>query len=291
MAGMRFGTVAALAGTLLGMGVAGAEAPRQVWTVSGLKNPESAIHDPAADVIYVSNTNSDVMVKDGNGFISRLSPDGQVLDLEWVSSLDSPTGLALAGGMLYAADIDRVVAIDPGKGAITARYHATGAQFLNDIAAGADGRLFAGDMLTDTIWVLENGRLSPWLQNEALESPNGLLVEDGRIVVGTWGRMTDGPRTKVPGHLKAVDLRTRQVASLGDPAPVGNIDGVAPDGRGGYFLTDWLTGGLFHATAQGEATRLLPLAHGSADLTALLDRKLLVVPMAADGTVVAYRID
>ena len=76
-------------GMLLLAGMAAAE-PQKVWEVTGLKNPESALHDPAAGAIYVSNTNSDVMEKDGNGFITKLTPDGEVLALEWVKDLDSP---------------------------------------------------------------------------------------------------------------------------------------------------------------------------------------------------------
>ena len=281
--------VLAAIGTLLVAGAASAE-PRKMWEVTGLKNPESAVYDPAANVIYVSNTNSGVMEKDGNGFISKLSADGRVIALEWVKGLDSPTGLALAGGVLYAADVDRLVAIDPISGTITARYEAPGAKFLNDTAAGKDGRVFAGDMVTNTIWVLEGGKFSPWLQDDAIENPNGLLVEDGRIVVGSWGAMAEDFSTKVPGHLKVIDLKTKKVADLGDPTPIGNIDGVEPDGKGGYFVTDWLKGGLFRTTPDGHATQLLPLAHGSADIGTVPERNLVLIPMAADGAVLAYSI-
>jgi hypothetical protein len=277
-------------GTLLPAGTASAE-PQKVWEATGLKNPESALYDPAAGTIYVSNTNSDVMEKDGNGFISKLAPDGKVLALEWVKGLDSPTGLALADGVLYAADVDRLVAIDPGKGAITARHDAPGAKFLNDLTADKQGRVFASDMLTNTIWVLEDGKFSPWLQDDALDNPNGLVAEADRLVVGSWGKMEADGSTKVPGHLKVVDLKTKTVADLGDPTPVGNIDGVEPDGKGGYFVADWVKGGLFHATAEGKATRLLPLAPGSADLGSVPGQGLVLVPMSADGTLLAYRVD
>ena len=58
------------------------------------------------------------MKKDGNGFISKLGPDGKVVTMEWVKGLDSPTGLALANGKLYAADVDRIAEIDIAKGEI-----------------------------------------------------------------------------------------------------------------------------------------------------------------------------
>ena len=66
--------------------------PRKVWEANGFKSPEFALYDSTADAIYVSNANGDLMTKDGNGFISKLAPDGTVLELEWVTGLDSPTG-------------------------------------------------------------------------------------------------------------------------------------------------------------------------------------------------------
>ena len=63
-----------------------------------------------------------------------------------------------------------------------------------------------------------------------------------------------------------VDLTTKKVASLGDTTPAGNFDGVEPDGKGGYLVTDWASGGLFQVAKDGKPTRLLPLAKGSADL-------------------------
>jgi DNA-binding beta-propeller fold protein YncE len=275
-------------GALLAGGAAAAEM-RKVWEVTGLKNPESALYDPAAETIYVSNTNGDVLAKDGNGFISKVSPNGELITVDWVRGLDAPTGLALADGVLYVADVDRLVAIDPAAGAITATYPAPGAKFLNDLTADRQGRIFASDMLTDTIWMLHEGKLARWLEDEALAGPNGLVAENDRIVVGSWGRMDADGNTKVPGHLKVIDMQTKTVADLGDPAPVGNIDGVAPDGRGGYFISDWIKGGLLHATATGTATPLLPLAPGIADLENVPAQGFLLIPMSADGTLLAYR--
>ncbi len=149
------------------------------------------------------------MTKDGNGFISKLGPDGKVVQLEWVTGLDSPTGLALANGKLYAADINRLVEIDVAKGEIARRHEAPGAKFLNDLTADKSGRVYASDMVTNSIWVLEDGKLSLLLQGEALDNPNGPLAEDGRIVVSAWGKMARDFSTKVPGHAPAIARAAR----------------------------------------------------------------------------------
>ena len=229
--------------------------PQKVWEASGFKQPESAVYDGATGTIYVSNINGDPMKKDGNGFIAKLAPDGKIIAMEWVKGLDGPAGLAVAKGKLYAADVDRIVEIDTATGEITRRYEAPGAKFLNDLAADKEGRIYASDMLTNSIWVLDSGKLSLFVQDDTLENPNGLLIESGRIVVGSWGKMAPDFSTKVPGHMKVVDLATKKVSAIGDPTPAGNLDGVEPDGKGGYFVTDWMSGGLFRFTADGKATR------------------------------------
>jgi sugar lactone lactonase YvrE len=229
--------------------------------------------------------------RDGNGFVSKLSPDGEVVALEWAKGLDAPKGLALAGGRLYAADLDRLVEIDVATGEVAARHHAPGAGMLNDVTADAQGRVYVSDMVGNGVWVLEGGHFSLLLQDDALGHPNGLLAEAGRLVVASWGTMDENAPTKVPGSMRVVDLGTKKVSGLGDPGLVGNLDGVVPDGKGGHLVTDWVSGGLFHLPAEGKATRLLPLKQGSADLGAGPGEGLVLIPMMMDGTVLAFRVD
>jgi sugar lactone lactonase YvrE len=286
---MRKLLLSTFAFTLLGF-VAVAAEPRKVWEVTGFKQPESAVYDRATGAIYVSNIAGDPMKKDGNGFVSKLGPDGKVVAMEWVTGLDGPAGLTLANGKLYAADVDQIVEIDTVTGQIARRYQAPGAKFLNDLAADKSGRVYASDMVANSIWMLDAGKLSVFVQDNALENPNGLVIENGRIVVGSWGNMAPDFSTKVPGHMKVVDLATKKVSALGDPKAVGNLDGVEPDGKGGYFVTDWIAGGLFRFTADGQGTRILPLNSGSADLAVGPDSTL-VIPMMKDNTVLAYKVD
>jgi sugar lactone lactonase YvrE len=264
--------------------------PQKLWEAKGFKSPESALYDPSAGVIYVSNANGDLMTKDGNGFISKLAPNGDVLELEWVTGLDSPTGLALAGDVLYVNDWDQIVAIDVASRAVKERYEVPGAKFLNDLASDSKGRVFSSDMVTNSIWMLDGGKISLFVQDDNLDNPNGLHVEEGRILVASWGKMAADFSTKVPGHVKAVDLKTKAVSDLGDPTPVGNLDGIAPDGAGGYHVTDWVKGGLFHVTKNGKAVRVAPLNPHSADLCAGPAGSV-IIPMMADGTVLALKVN
>ena len=94
----------------------------------------------------------------------------------------------MAGDTLYVTDIDRLVAIDVESGEISGTWPAEGAKFLNDPAVDADGRVFVSDMVTNRIYVLDGDSLSVWLEDEGLTHPNGLAVQDGKLIVAAWGQ-------------------------------------------------------------------------------------------------------
>jgi sugar lactone lactonase YvrE len=276
-------------GLLLAGGVAAAE-PQQAWQATGLDGPESAVLDAAAGVLYVSNVNGQPAAADGNGYISKLSLQGEVQEKQWVTGLNAPKGLALHDGKLYVSDIDELVVIDVASGEITGRHKAQGATFLNDVTADENGRVFVSDMMQNQIWKLEGDQFEMWLQDAALENPNGLLAEPDRLVVGAWGKPNEDFSTDVPGHLKAVDYQSKEITSIGSGDPIGNLDGVEPDGQGGYLVTDWFSGGLYQISADGKAEMVLDLTKGSADHEFVEDEHLAVIPMMMDGTVDAYKV-
>lgn len=261
------------------------------WEATGLDAPELAVFDSDKGVIYVSNINGEANEADGNGYLSKLSSTGEVLDKEWVAGLNAPKGLALNDGMLYVSDINRLVAIDTASGEVAATYEAPDAKFLNDVTADEDGRVFVSDMVANTIYVLESGSFDVWLHDDALENPNGLLAESNRLLVGSWGVMADDFSTEVPGHLKAIDYDTKAITDIGSGEPIGNIDGVEADGKGGYLVTDWMSGGLYHVAADGAAGLVMDLNQGSADHEVMEAEGLAVIPMMMDGKVTAYRTE
>jgi DNA-binding beta-propeller fold protein YncE len=279
-----------LASALSLAGAAWAAEPEQVWQATGLDGPESAVFDPDAGVIYVSNVNGEANAADGNGYISKLSPNGEIQDKEWVTGLNAPKGMALHDGKLYVSDIDELVVIDTASAEITARHKAPGATFLNDVTAADDGRVFVSDMMQNQIWQLEGDQFEMWLQDEALENPNGLLAEPDRLVIAAWGKPKEDFSTDVPGHLKAVDYQSKEITSIGPGEPLGNLDGVEPDGQGGYLVTDWFSGGLYDISEDGKAEMLMDLNQGSADHEFVEGENLAVIPMMMDGTVTAYKV-
>lgn len=270
--------------------LAGGNLPEKLWEVDGLNNPESVIYDPVNNVLYVSNVNGAPDEKDGNGYISRISLDGEIIGKQWVTGLNAPKGLAIANNKLYAADIDTLVEIDIPSGSVSNRYIVSDAKFLNDTVADPQGRIFVSDMVMNRIHSLDNGQFTIWLEDPGLLNPNGLLVQGNSLIVGAWGIMTDGFNTDTPGHLLSISLSDKSIHNIGNGSPIGNLDGVEADKDGSYYVTDWMAGKLFHISPEGQVETLLTLEQGMADLEFLPDKGLALLPMMMNNKLLAYRI-
>jgi len=282
--------VVALTATLIAFSTA-ASAPELLWETKGLAQPESVVEDPATGVIYVSNINGAVMQKDGNGFISRLTADGKMLERQWVKGLNSPTGLALHDRTLYAADVDQLIEINAASGEILKRYDAKGAVFLNDVVVDDDGTVYVSDTPMNTIWRLKDGSFEPWLANDALNGPNGLLIQGKTLIVASLGKVQSQGQKKELGTLLAVSLDDQKVSKVGKGELIGNLDGLQAIQPGVYLVTDWAQGALYRVDAKNKVDELIDLNQGSADLSYLPGKKMLLIPMMLDNSLVAYRLD
>jgi len=238
----------------------------------------------------VSNIKGNPTEADGNGYISSVSLDGTINELHWLDGLNAPKGLTIVGNNLYIADINELVVVDIKNRKITQRYSAPQAKFLNDVVADNKGNIYVSAFLTNTLYRLADGKFEQWLQSEQLEVPNGLLVENNQLIVASWGVMTDGFATDIAGHLKTVNLDSKEILSLGDQTPAGNLDGLESDGNGSYLVTDWMAGKLLHIAATGYSTTLLALEQGSADHIVVHEQQLVIIPMMLSGKVLAYQI-
>jgi sugar lactone lactonase YvrE len=284
--------VVALTATLIAFSTAAAvAAPKLLWETKGLAQPESVVEDPATGVIYVSNINGAVMQKDGNGFISRLTADGKMLERQWVKGLNSPTGLALHDRTLYAADVDQLIEINAASGELLKRYDAKGAVFLNDVVVDDEGTVYVSDTPMNTIWRLKDGSFEPWLANDALNGPNGLLVQGNTLIVASLGKIQSQGQKKELGTLLAVSLDDQKVSKIGKGELIGNLDGLQAIQPGVYLVTDWAQGALYRVDAKGKVDELIDLNQGSADLSYLPGKKMLLIPMMLDNSLVAYRLD
>lgn len=239
---------------------------------------ESVLHDEDKDVLYVSNINGAPDAKDGNGFISKVSLEGQVTEQSWVEGMDAPKGMGLRNGKLYVADIDRVHEIDTESGKITNTYAVAGATFLNDIAVDKD-KVYISDSRGGSVYLLEDGKVTPWMQN--LQGPNGLFTENGNLVMALWDSKT----------LNTVDASSKEVTKRTDG--IENPDGIEAIDNNEYLVSSW-NGMIHHIDADWKKTLILDTRQdsvSSADIEYIKSKKLLLVPTFFKNTVRAYEVD
>ena len=260
------------------------------WTVQDMRTPESVYLDEASGYLYVSQINGNPAEKDGNGRISKLGLDGSVVSADWVTGFNAPKGLRSYGGLLWVADIDEVISIDIASAKILSRIRVEGAKFLNDVAAGPDGTIYVSDTMASRIYAIKDGKASMFAEGEQLEYPNGLFVDGEKLIVGGWGKPEADFSTKVPGRLYMLDLKTKQ-KTLISKQPLGNIDGVEQEARGGFLVTDYMAGKVIQVAPTGESRLVRQFKPGLADHTFLYAQgDILIAAHMNENTVAAYDI-
>ena len=206
-------------------------------------------------------------------------------------ALNAPKGLRSFAGTLWVADLDEVIGIDIASAKENARVKIEGAKFLNDVAVGAEGTVYVSDMLANRIYGIKDGKAAVFAEGEQLEHPNGLFAEGERLVVGGWGSEPAADfTTKVKGNLYSLDLKTKK-KTLITKKPLGNIDGVEQEARGGYLVTDYLAGTVIQVSPAGESRVVRTFKPGLADHTFLYAQgDILIAPHMNENTVGAYDI-
>jgi hypothetical protein len=261
--------------------------PKLLWTATeGMDRPESAYYDADAKIVYISNIKGDGAAKDGEGWISKLSPKGEVLEAKWVTGLNAPKGMRVHGDTLWVSDIDELVAINRKTGKVEKRITADGAKFLNDVAVSKDGTVYVTDTRASRVYSCDGEKCTLVAEGEAMENPNGCLVHEGKLLVGGFGSGGDNP---VLGHLFVLDPKTKEKTLL-TKETVAHIDGLESDGQGGFVISDWLLGKVSHIGKDGKVTTLLELGQGTADIAYLPEQKLLILPRMLDNKVEAYEL-
>lgn len=260
------------------------------WEITeGLQAPESAYLDKKSGFLFLSQIGKGGgKADDGDGWISKLTPEGEMLKDKWATGLSAPKGIRSHGDTLWVSDITRLVAIDIKTGKIKKKVNFPYAKFLNDVATGPDGTVYVSDMVASIVYAHKDGKSSIFAEGPGIEHPNGLLVHNGKLYLGGWGQnLQDDFSTDPLGRLLAIDLKTKKRTAI-TKKPTGNLDGVEVDGKGGFVVTDWRAGKIFHINKKGRAKEIMALPRGTADHAFLTDKKWLILPEMLEGKLTAF---
>ncbi|TMM30019.1 hypothetical protein FDT66_09145 [Polaribacter aestuariivivens] len=261
------------------------------WELTGFENPESVVLDTKNNVLYVSNVNGAPTEKDGNGYISKVSLEGKILQQKWITGLNAPKGLVISKGKLYATDIDEIVEIKIKNGKIK-KFKAKDATFLNDITVDKKGNVYASNTFgfSGIYRLPKKGKrtVELWLKDENLNMPNGLYVSKNKLFVANWGENMNPEtyETTTNGSLLSIDLKSKEIKSVSKP--IGNLDGLS-ETLHGFLLTDWLAGELlYYSKKLNTTTKVINLTKGSADTFFDKRSKSLFIPLMLDNKLLKY---
>lgn len=261
--------------------------------IAGFASPESVV--VAGEHVYVSNVGEKLepFAKDGDGFISRLDRQGNVRELKWQSGLNAPKGMIAHHGVLYVADIDRVLGwrMSDGKQVFELDLSATGVRFLNAFAAYSGHRLLLSATDQGKVYVIHtrHPRYEELRFDVPPQGPNGLDLSGQILTVAEWGA-DERPNGKV----RQYRLSGNQASQMREYtlSPPGLYDGVVSLGGQRYVVSNWVRfepAGVLHwldtRTGQHELIQA-PVMAGPADLA--LDGNVLWVPAMMEGKV--YRL-
>ena len=263
-------------------------------TNAGFDTPESILHDTEADVYLVSNIGGAPTAEDGNGFISRVAPNGEVAALKWIDgqtegvTLNGPKGMAIIADTLYVSDITAVRAFHRVTGEPLGSWPVEGSTFLNDLTVGPDGMLYVSDSGlnpdfsssgTDAVYRFENGEPVAVVQDTALAGPNGLAARDGGILIVSFG--APEVRTVPASGGEATVTRT---------LPAGQLDGVVVLDDGSLLVSSWEASAVYHVPANVEPMTVIEGVPSPADIGWDAERSRLLIPVFNENRLVLEKV-
>lgn len=184
--------------------------------------PESVEGDTLTGNYYISNPPS--------GTILRRLPDGTLE--HFASGIAGPHGLEIVNDVIYVCAGGgevRGLALNGGGPVFSVQ---TGGTFLNGITYGDDGFLYVTDFSGHRIYKVDIlNESSELFVGNTISTPNGIIHDhfNDRLVFVSWGTQADIVEVNMTDGALNVLTSTN----------LANIDGVALDGDGNFYVSSW----------------------------------------------------
>jgi sugar lactone lactonase YvrE len=241
------------------------------------------LYDPSRDVLYVTNFDQFRRATTGREqYISKLDPEGEIISLKYIDSLDNPLGMCIHDDRLYIAEKGGFAIADLKTAKVIEHVALPGALFPNDIEVDQYGRVYISDSRKNVIWRVDGKEIEAWLEGEHILDPNTLKIIDERLYVGNSGDQ----------RLKAFLLETKDMEIIADFVP-GFIDGIRPLPSGELLVSLW-DGKLYLVDKNGDVDQLLDLKNEGmyiADFEYLHESGMLYIPTFYNNKVISYKIN
>jgi len=271
----------------------GCTAPGGGWraeklaVVKGIRIPESLALDRAGGCVLVSNCEGDPdksWEDDGDGFISRMTPEGKMLDKYWIRSkpgavLNDPKGLAIFNGFLYICDNKRLVRVplDRSRGPEEIKLDTTDI-FCDPLAWGE--HLYVGYGGPEKV-IFKFKRSGEVSMIKGVASINGLAHDDKRLYCVTWATH----------EIYEIDPTGKdEPVAFGLAEKFVNLDGIDVLADGTFVISDLKANRLYTVAPDRKTVKVLVEIDTPADIIVDHQRSLLYVPSYTKQMVTIYRL-
>ena len=255
----------------------------QWQTAPVFSSPESVVFDPQRELLYVSNMRNSA-VPDSytpDDVVSKVSLNGDVIQLAWVTGLIEPTGITLFNDKLYIVERTGIAIASLDSGEIIQRIPIHTTRFLNDITINQNGDIYVSASDDNRIILIRKGSVSEWLEHETLAHTNGLFVSGNILYAATIKHSA----------LQAINIDTHNITTLA-LFPNGMLDGVQVVGDN-YWVSLY-EGELISVSPKGEKQTLLNLRGSGntiADFIFIETKRLLIVPSLSHNKLISFHIE
>ena len=261
--------------------------PELIAEVEGLAHCESVAFDASRNNLYVSVMGE----REGaDGKIAIVSPEGKIKDLNFVSGLNNPKGIALTDDKLYVSDVTFLYEIALENGEILNKFTGENSKSLNDVAIDQDGNVYVSDMGNSAIYKLDtDGNFNIWFNSSELQTPNGLLIDGDDLYIAGWAsdatKESDAPKG---GFMKMLTL-TEPVEKI--TSELGNLDGIQKFDKDSFLVSDWNSGNIYKISKSGKVETIMQAERSVGDILYVPEKNILALPMNIQNKLLLYKYE
>jgi Secretion system C-terminal sorting domain len=232
--------------------------------------PESVEFDYANNRWLIANTTShQVLARSASGLLSIFASN----------LVNGPHGIEIAGDTLFCCSGSSIKGYSLSGGTLVFNVN-LGASFLNGLTHDNSGNLWATDFSAKTIYKINiAAQTFTQVAGSLVQSPNGIIYDDqnSRCVFVNWG--SNAP-------IKAINVNTNVVTTI-LPTTFSNIDGIARDGAGNYYISVWGTQRVYKYDSSFSSTAVSVVSSLSspADIFYNVVGDTLAIPNSGNNTV------
>lgn len=246
---------------------------KQWETDTVLNTPESVFF--ADTVLFVSCLNSRSDKKLNDGYIAKLTIDGQIINQKWAINLVDPRGLGVLADTLFVTDNDKLIGINIKSGEIEIEKTILQANYLNDIAVG-NNTVYFSDMGGSAIYKYCQNTVSLLAADTLLKRVNGLCFYNDILYAGTNNNIYTVDT--LTGQLKTYILQT------------GPVDGLERLDNNSMLTSDWA--GKVQIVSRNSPPVILlnfsSTSYNAADITYSQKHRTIFIPTFFGNSVAAY---